>query len=134
MAPLNETSPHRLLCMYTHIRITYTRRALGSLWHASKWALCPGSLGSPLLTTPARSRSSILPPLSGLIRCVNSPMGVLAKSFSLCGQMRGSSQIAPLMTFLLSLELLSLPKDNFPVMTKVSDSINFHLSEKCGSN
>lgn len=40
----------------------------------------------------------------------------------------------PLMTFLLSLELLSLPKDNFPMMTKVLDSINFHLSEKRGSN
>lgn len=59
---------------------------------------------------------------------------VLEKSFSLCGQMRGSSQIAPLMTFLLSLKLLSLPKDNFSTMTKVSDSINFHLFEKYGSN
>lgn len=29
------------------------------------------------------------------------------------------------MTFLLSLELLSIPKDNFPMMTKVSDPINF---------
>lgn len=62
------------------------------------------------------------------------PGGVIGKSFVLCGQMRRSSQIAPLMTFLLSLELLSIPKDNFPMMTKVSDPINFHLSENCGSN
>lgn len=65
---------------------------------------------------------------------VSTASWVLEKSFSLCGQMRGSSKIAPLMTFLLSLELLLLPKDNFPVMTEVSDSINFHLSGKCGSN
>lgn len=134
--PLNPTSTHRLLCMYcTHTYITHT--LAHSSWQPSahiKVGLLAEVLGGlhcwPHLPAPVQASFLCQVPWSG----VSTASWVSEKSFSLCGQMRGSSQIALLMTFLLSLELLSLPKDNFPMMTKVSDFINFHLSEKCGSN
>ncbi len=122
---------HCLLCMHTQMHNTLAELLAASGIHQSELAGVPSGLCCwPHL--PALVQASFLcgESWSG----VSTSSGVLEKSFSLCGQMRGSSQIAPLMTFLLSLELLSLPKDNFPMMTKVSDSINFHLSEKCGSN
>lgn len=121
-------------CTHTHTCITHTMAellaAFGTRQSRSVGRGLCGLHCWPHL--PALVEASFLcwVPSSG----VSTATWVLAKSFSLCGQMRGSSQIASLMTFLLSLELLSLPKDNFPMMTKVSDSINFHLSEKCGSN
>ena len=129
-----DLAPHCLLCMHTHTYITHTLAelsvAFGTRQSGSVRRGLRGLHCWPHLPTLVQASFPCGVAWSG----VSTTSGVLEKSFSLCGQMRGSSQIASLMTFLLSLELLSLPKDNFPMMTKVSDSINFHLSEKCGSN
>lgn len=67
---------------------------------------------SPLLTTPAWCLLSIFLPGSLIIRCVNNSLAGLAGP-SVCGQSRGRRRTAPLMTFLLSLELRFIQEDSF---------------------
>lgn len=68
-------APHCLMCMYTHIHNTHSQSSWQPLAHV-KVGLLSRTSGSPLLTTPARSCSSILPLWSALIRCVSSLMGL----------------------------------------------------------
>lgn len=61
-------------------------------------------------------------------------MGLRKVPQSVWAEVRGEPNEPTNDFHMLSLEKLSLNKDNFPIMTKVSDPVNFHLSEKCGGN